>query len=134
MTPAVRWSADARTDEAAACIEEALDLGHFDHYAQLVGELPLLLGRHGLGQTLAYLVMRGGGRESSPHELVYRQVTRRLAQLYPLSNDDLLTHLTRVDSKQYLRLAEETRLFAQALYAEIDALEDAAYEGTQEIP
>lgn len=128
MTPAVRWSADARTDEAAACIEEALDLGHFDHYAQLVDELSLLLGRHGLGQTLAYLAMRGGGRESSPHEMVYRQVTRRLTQLYPLSNDDLLTHLTRVDSMQYLRLAEETRLFFLALFAGIDEMDVGDYE------
>lgn len=132
MTSLARWSTDSRADEAAACVEEALDRGHFDHYVQLIGDLPLLLSRHGLGQTLAYLVMRGGGRESSPYDLVYRQVSRRLAQLYPLATDDLLTHLTSVDSTQYLRLAEETRHLILALFAEIDAMEAGDSEGDEE--
>lgn len=123
MTPGQRWSTDDRLEEAADCIEEAQERGHFDHYARVVGELPLLLSRHGLGQTLAYFLMRGSGRETSPYLTVYQQLTRRLAQCFRVTNRDLLTHLTGVDSQRYLLMAEEVRLFALALYDEVEAQE-----------
>ena len=76
---------------------------------------------------MAYFLMRSGGRETSPYDLVYRQMTRRLARLYPVTGRDLLAHLTRIDSQQYLRLAEEARVFALALYEEVEA-QEYAYE------
>lgn len=126
MTPDQRWSADDRIDEAADCIDEALERGHFANYARVVGELPLLLSQHGLGQTLACFLVRGAGREASPYELVYQQMTRRLAEIFRVTDRDLLRHLTRSDSQQYLRMAEEARLFARALYDEVEAQAYAA--------
>ncbi len=114
MTPGERWSVDDRLEEAADCIEEARERGHFAPYARVVGDLPLLLRQHGLGQTLAYGLMRGGNRETGPYLTVYQQLTQRLAGCFRVTDRDLLTHLTGVDSHQYLLMAEEARLFAQA--------------------
>ncbi len=127
MTPGQRWSADDRLEEAADCIEEAQERGHFAHYARVVGDLPLLLSQHGLGQTLAYFLVRGGDREASPYITVYQQLTRRLAQCFRVTHRDLLTHLTGIDSQQYLLFAEEARLFALALYSEVEAQEYTPY-------
>ncbi len=119
-----RWSVDSRANEATDCILEAQEeFEPYGHYIATVAELPLLLSRHGLGQTLAYMQLRGAGRQTSPYHFIYDQVARRLSQLFPVGETDLLTFVTRCDSRQYLRLAEETRLFAVALY---HAAEDAA--------
>jgi hypothetical protein len=134
MSDNPRWSVDSRANEAADCILEAQEeFRAYGHYISAVAELPLLLGRHGLGQTLAYLQLRGAGRETSPYDFVYQQVARRLIQLFPVGETDLLTFVTRCNSRQYLLLAEEARLFAAALYEaaedEADALE---YDGEVE--
>ncbi len=128
MTNTQRWSVDSRANEALDCILEAQEeFKAYGHYISTVAELPLLLSRHGLGQTLAYLQLRGAGRATSPYDFIYQQLARRLAQLFPVGETDLLTFVTRCDSQQYLRLAEEARLFAAALYYaaedEADALE-----------
>ena len=47
-------------------------------YRQAVHQLPMLLQRHGLGQTLAYLQMRGDGRPTSPFNVLLRQLDRWL--------------------------------------------------------
>ena len=102
---------EEREAAVTQCVEEARKFPHFTHYVNQVSGMPLLLHKHGLGQMLAYLQMRGGNRRSSPHELIFQQVARRLAQVYPLPGDNLLDHLTQVDSQQYRRLTEEAGAF-----------------------
>lgn len=128
MSPDARWALDDRLAEAADCIAEAQEHGSLSRYAGVVKQLPALLRQHGLGQTLAYCMMRAGGREASPYHLVYFQVARRLSQIWPLTDRDLLTHLTRTDSREYLQMAEEARLFTLALYEEIEARGYTAYD------
>jgi hypothetical protein len=132
MTATQRWAVDSRGNEAVDCILEAQE--EFSHYGQYIGalaELFPLFSRHGLGQTLAYLLLRSGGRETSPYDFIYQQLARRLAQLFPVGDTDLLLFVTRCDSQQYLRLAEETRLFVLALY---DAAEAESYRYDEEEP
>ncbi len=133
MSNIQRWSVDSRANEATDCILEAQEeFRAYGHYISTVAELPLLLSRHGLGQTLAYLQLRGAGRDTSPYDFVYQQVARRLMQLFPVGETDLLIFVTRCDSQQYLRLAEEARLFAAALtYAAEDQADILEYDEEQ---
>lgn len=133
MSDSPRWSVDSRANEATDCILEAQEeFKAYGHYISTVAELPLLLNRHGLGQTLAYLQLRGAGRDTSPYDFVYQQVARRLMQLFPVGETDLLIFVTRCDSQQYLRLAEEARLFAAALtYAAEDQADILEYDEEQ---
>jgi len=128
MSPDARWALDDRLAEAADCIAEAQEHGSLSRYAGVIKQLPALLRQHGLGQTLAYCTMRGGGREASPYHLIYFQIARRLSQIWPLTDRDLLTHLTRTDSREYLQMAEEARLFTLALYDVVEDQEYAAYD------
>lgn len=121
MSPDARWALDNRLAEAADCLAEAQEQGSLSRYAGVVKQLPALLRQHGLGQTLAYCMMRAGGRAASPYQLVYFQIARRLSQIWPLTDRDLLTHLTRTDSREYLQMAEEARLFILALHEEVEA-------------
>lgn len=135
MSDSPRWSVDSRANEATDCILEAQEeFKAYGHYISTVAELPLLLNRHGLGQTLAYLQLRGAGRDSSPYDFVYQQVARRLVQLFPVGETDVLTFLTRCTSRQYLLMAEEARLFAAALYYAAEDAGDALEYDDEEQP
>ncbi len=100
---------------ARQAVEEAMQQTSFTHYAMLVSSLPLLLHRHGLGQTLSYLRIRGGDRERSPYLVLYRQLTERLNAVFSLRDSDLLNSITRMGSPQYLRLSMEAYAYALAL-------------------
>lgn len=128
MSSDAPWALDDRLAEAADCLAEAQEHGSLSRYAGVVRQLPALLRQHGLGQTLAYCMMRAAGRETSPYHLVYQQIARRLSQIWALTDRDLLTHLTRTDSREYLLMAEEARLFALALYDAVEEQEYAAYD------
>ncbi len=104
-----------RDEFAARAVEEARRLTNFFHYGDIASSLPLLLHRHGLGQTLSYLQIRGGGREQSPYTHVYRHLAERLNAVFSLPDDDLLNSITRLNSQQYLRLASEAHAYALAL-------------------
>lgn len=105
-------------DRATAVIQslgEAYNHPHFRQYANMVYRLPMLLHKHGLGQTLAHLQIRSNNGRNSPYTLLREHLTRRLAQLYPIDDDDLLAHLTKMDSRHYRQLATEAREFALVL-------------------
>src|SRR5438105_2531633 len=87
----------------------------FRDYGNVVRQLPSLLQRHGLGLTLAYLQMRGGGNQNSPYELVSAQLNRWLVQALGLSARAALPVLCTRDSRFYLEAASQAILFAHAL-------------------
>lgn len=130
-----RLTQEQRSTEAARCIEEARSRGHFHHYANLVTTLPLLLHQHGLGQTLAHLKARGGDRPTSPYQLLFEQLTRRLGQVKGVSEDRVFSRLTQEDSWHYVQAAEEIRAFALALRRAIQTEKQTDLEGqTVEAP
>ncbi len=110
-----RTSTQQRATFAQRAVEEASQQTPFTHYAMIISSLPLLLHRHGLGQTLSYLQIRGGDREQSPYTVVYRQLTERLNAVFSLHHSDLLNSITRMSSPQYLQLAIEAHAYAIAL-------------------
>lgn len=104
-----------RAEAVSRALDEAQKHPQYRHYTIAANTLPLLLHKHGLGQTLAYLQIRSDNRPNSPYMLLFEHLKRRLAQLYPITADNILDHLTQVDSVQYRRLAEEARDFTIAL-------------------
>jgi hypothetical protein len=87
----------------------------FRDYSNVVRQLPTLLRRHGLGLTLAYLQMRGGGNRNSPAEIVLAQVERWLFKALGLSGRGVLPVLCTRDSAFYVEASLQARLFAAAL-------------------
>jgi len=85
------------------------------HYAGVARQVPGLLQRHGLGQTLAYLLMRGGGNAGSPYDLIGRQLDRWVLQATNASGKGLLAVLSTRDSRYYLEASAQAWLFARAL-------------------
>jgi hypothetical protein len=116
MTAGTQPPLDERAAAVAQALAEARKQRHFRHYVNLLTRLPLLLHQHGLGQTLAYLQLRGANRsEEGPNALLYTQLTRRLSELMPAGGDDVLLHLTQANSSEYRQLAEEAAQFMLAL-------------------
>jgi hypothetical protein len=85
------------------------------NYAPLVKQLPLLFQRHGLGQTLAYLQVQGGGNPRSPADLVLRQLDRWLGGALNVSTKGTLAALSTRDSRFYREASEQAWLFLTAL-------------------
>jgi hypothetical protein len=116
MTAGTHSTLDERATAVAQALAEARKQRHFRHYVNLLTRLPLLLHQHGLGQTLAYLQLRGANRsEEGPNALLYTQLTRRLSELMPAGGDDVLLNLTEANSTEYRQLAEEAGQFMVAL-------------------
>jgi CRISPR/Cas system CMR-associated protein Cmr5 small subunit len=111
-----RW-AITPAREAGLCLDDAAESVRFDVYLSLAQQLPLILHQHGLGQTLAYLQMRGGDRAQSPYQLVLKHLTHWLAMTLGLPEEDVLTNLTRAESGVYLQATEEVRHLILALRA-----------------
>ena len=88
------------------------EMRHFRQYLDLVAETAALLRRYGLGQTLAYLQMRGGGRPDSPYSFVYQQLQDHLRRSPGFRGKDVLAYLTQEDSTTYLRLSREALAFS----------------------
>lgn len=113
------WSPQPAYREAAeqAVAEAKHALKQLKHYEQVARQMPLLLRRHGLGQTLTYLSLRGAGRPNSPFELLALQLERYLSETLDLETKPLLSALTQSDSTLYLTVTEHTRLFlAELIY------------------
>lgn len=87
----------------------------FKDYIHVVKEIPGLLQRHGLGQTLAYLSMRAGGNANSPFDLVCRQIDRWLFEAMGVSGRSALSLLAARDSRFYAEATEYVWLFIPAL-------------------
>ena len=85
------------------------------NYVSAVRQLPKLLQRHGLGQALAYLQMRGEGRPNSAFTLLARQLDRWLLTNLGVSDRSALAALTARDSRSYREASELAWLWARAL-------------------
>ena len=86
-----------------------------NNYGPLVKLLPLLFQRHGLGQTLAYLQVQGGGNPRTPADLVLRQLDRWLSGCLNVSNKGILAALSTRDSRFYREASEQAWLYLTAL-------------------
>ena len=107
---------------AEQAVEEAKHtLGQLQQYTLVAKQLPLLMRRHGLGQTLTYLYLRGGGRPNSHFELLAQQFDRQLAELLQTQQQALLT-LTQRDSRCYREASEQIQLFLAALIRSLEEL------------
>ena len=107
--------------------EQAVDeakhtLGQLKHYTLVARQLPLLLRRHGVGQTLTYLHMRGGGRSTSHFELLAQQLDRCLAEMLGTKQQQALAALTQRDSRCYREATEQIQLFLRALASCLEEL------------
>jgi hypothetical protein len=85
------------------------------NYVSAVRQLPKLLQRHGLGQALAYLQMRGEGRPNSAFTLLARQLDRWLLTNLGVSDRSALAALSARDSRFYREASELAWLWARAL-------------------
>ena len=90
------------------------------NYTQVVHQLPLLLQRHGLGQTLVYLRMRGGGNPASHFDLLARQLDRWLQESVDTSPRGALVTLAAKDSRFYREASEHVWLWVRALRASVE--------------
>jgi hypothetical protein len=87
----------------------------FQNYLAVVRLLPKLLQRHGLGQTLACLQMRGDGRPNSAYTLMGRQLDRWLLTNLGISDRSMLSALATRDSRFYREASELAWQFVRAL-------------------
>ena len=88
---------------------------NLQNYVLVVRQLPKLLQRHGLGQALAYLQMRGEGRPNSAFTLLARQLDRWLLTNLGVSDRSARAALTAQDSRFYREASELAWLWARAL-------------------
>jgi hypothetical protein len=98
-----------------AIVEGSTHPYQMNNYGPLVKQLPLLFQRHGLGQTLAYLQVQGGGNPRTPADLALRQIDRWLAGALNISNKGTLAVLSTRDSRFYREASEHAWLFLTAL-------------------
>lgn len=104
---------DMALEEAQRCLYEAEAVGRRVQYEILASNLILLISKHGLGQTLAHLEIRGGDRYDSPYQLLADHLTRWLSTSLDLTEG--LSDLTTEDSELYMRATDEACRFALAL-------------------
>jgi hypothetical protein len=91
-------------------------------YVYVTKQVPRLLQRHGLGQTLACLQLRGGGNANSPYDLVLRQLDRWLLEATGASGRSALAVLSARDSRFYAEASEQAWLFVWALVSCVEAV------------
>jgi hypothetical protein len=84
-------------------------------YGLAVRQVAKLLHRHGLGQTLAYIQLRGMGRPGSPYDLLGRQLDRWLLAALQISAPSALVAIASRDSRLYLEASEQAWLFLRAV-------------------
>jgi hypothetical protein len=85
------------------------------HYTQVVQQLQMLIQRHGLGQALACLQLRGAGKPTSPYTMLARQLDRWLLTTLAVSARSALAALSTRDSRFYREASEQAWLFVRAL-------------------
>jgi hypothetical protein len=88
-------------------------------YIQAVRQVTKVLHRHGLGQTLAYMRLRAGGKPNSPYELLARQLDQWLPSTMAVKAPSALVMLTTRDSRFYLEASEQASLLIEALCQEV---------------
>jgi hypothetical protein len=90
------------------------------HYTQVVQQLQMLIQRHGLGQSLACLQMRGDGKPTSPYSMLVRQLDRWLLFSMAVSARSALAALSTRDSQFYREASEQAWLFIRALRQDLE--------------
>ena len=85
------------------------------HYGIVVRQVAKLLHRHGLGQTLAYMQLRGTGRPGNHYDLLGRQLDRWLRAALAISAPSALLAIASRDSRFYLEASEQAWLFLRAV-------------------
>ena len=108
------------------------EVRHFRQYLDLVPETAALLRRYGLGQTLAYLQMRGGGRPDSPFSFVYQHLQDHLRRSPGFRGKDVLAYLTQEDSTTYLRLSREALAFSDLWVKAARGMQKGTQKGAKE--
>ena len=91
-------------------------------YVHAARQVTKVLHRHGLGQTLAYMRLRTGGKPNSPYELLARQLDRWLLSTLAVKAPSALVAVTTRDSRFYLEASEQAWLFIEALGQELKEL------------
>src|SRR5271157_2620445 len=89
--------------------------GKIKEYGHVVRQVAKLLQRHGLGQTLAYIELRGTARPGSTYNLLGRQLDRWLLAALGVSAPSALVAIASRDSRFYLEASEHAWLFLRAL-------------------
>ncbi len=94
-----------RAAHAWVCIEK-VPTGVQKKYGSLVRGLPALVQSDGLGQTLAFLKAKAGGKPDKEHMVVYNHISAWISQeLGP--QDDLLEWLLLQSTPDYRRATAE---------------------------
>jgi hypothetical protein len=84
-------------------------------YVSVARQLQNVLQRHGLGQALVYLEMRGDGRPNSAFTLLSRQLGRWLLTNMGVTDRTALAALASRDSQFYREASELAWLFVRSL-------------------
>ncbi len=108
---------------------EARDPRVREIYGALCHRIPLLVLKHGLCQTVAYLVAKAG-RGEKPEEQAHDIALTSLARTLELPKDDLLSRVQGAGLAEYLR---QTRLvLAAAIYYKRFAVSVLGVEAAQD--
>ena len=110
------------------------EVRHFRHYLDLVVETAAMLRRYGLGQTLAYLQMRSGGRPDSPYSSIYQHLQDHLRRSPGFRGKDVLAYLTQENSTTYLRLSREALAFSESWVKAARAVQREMQQGSKSVP
>jgi hypothetical protein len=120
MQPRAQLPYEAPVREALAEARQARF--RFADYDRVVRQLPGLLQRHGLGQTLAFLQLRAAS-PTSPYTMVLRQLDRWVTRAMAVSAPGALAALSAQDSRFYQEATAQTWLFVRALHAAVKEVE-----------
>lgn len=113
-----------RAAHAWACIEK-VPAGVQKKYGSLVRGLPSLIQSDGLGQTLAFLKAKAGGKQDKEHMVAYNHVAAWMQQELGVQGD-FLEWLLKQSSTDYRRATAEVLAYLNWLkrFAEAKGWQD----------
>lgn len=81
-------------------------------YGSLVRSLPAMIQTDGLGQTLAFLLAKGGNNPNAPHSIAYSHLQQWLSgQFQEMEDNSLLDWLLTQDSTTYRFVTSEAQAY-----------------------
>lgn len=113
-----------RAAHAWGCIEK-VPAGIQKKYGSLVRGLPALVQSDGLGQTLAFLKAKAGGKQDKEHMVAYNHIAGWVSQELG-AQGDLLEWLLKQSTTDYRRATAETLAYLSWLkrFAEAKGWQD----------
>lgn len=113
-----------RAAHAWGCIEK-VPTGIQKKYGSLVRGLPALVQSDGLGQTLAFLKAKAGGKPDKEHMVAYDHIAQWVSQELG-AQGDLLEWLLKQSTAEYRRATAETLAYLSWLkrFAEAKGWQD----------